>query len=319
MNMRWTFCLLGLLPQLALAAQLLVLNKSEATLSFIDTDSGKTLATIETGQGPHEIELASDGKTAFVANYGAQTDGNTISVVDVRARKELRRIDLGELKRPHGMTIAGGQLYFTAEGAQKIGRLDTNAERVDWMFATEQDGVHMVLAGSSGNVLYTTNIQSNTVSVIERNADGDWAQTLIAVGEGPEGLDLSPDGRELWVAHSRDGGVSIIDVATRNVVETIDAGTRRSNRLKFSRDGKTVLISDLGAGGLVAVDTSSRTVRARTNLGRAPTGILIPPTGNRAYVALSGENRIAVIDVASLEVVESIVTGAGPDGMAWVP
>jgi YVTN family beta-propeller protein len=311
--------LLGLVPALACAAQLLVLNKGEATLSFIDTESGKTVETIATGQGPHEIELSSDGKTAFVTNYGAQTDGNTISVIDLVARKELRRIDLGELKRPHGMTIADGRLYFTAERAKKIGRLDAKGERVDWTFATDQDVTHMVLAAPSGDVLYTTNIQSNTVSAIERNANGEWKQTLIHVGAGPEGLDLSPDGKQLWVAHSRDGGISIIDTATKKVVDTIDAETRRSNRLKFSRDGKTVLVSDLGAGSLVAIDAVSRKVRARTNLGRAPTGVLIHPSDNRAYVALSGENRIAVVDIASLEVLESIATGAGPDGMAWVP
>ncbi|HEY8539312.1 MAG TPA: beta-propeller fold lactonase family protein [Steroidobacteraceae bacterium] len=310
---------LSLLPAIACAAQLLVLNKGEATLSFIDPESGKTQTTIATGQGPHEIELSSDGAIAFVTNYGAQTDGNTISVIDVAERKELRRIDLGELRRPHGLTTAGGQLYFTAERARKIGRLDPRGERVDWTFATDQDGTHMVLASRDGNVLYATNIQSNSVSVIERDANDEWVQTLVSVGAGPEGLDLSPDGRELWVAHSRDGGISIIDVATKKVVQTFDVGTRRSNRLKFSRDGKTVLVSDLGAGALVAIDPGSRTVRARKDLGRAPTGILIAPSGNRAYVALSGENRIAVVDIGSLEVVSSITTGPGPDGMAWVP
>src|SRR5690242_6143265 len=95
-------------PVLGSAAQLLVLYKSDATLAFIDPGSGNTSATVATGDGPHEIELSSDGKLAFVGNYGAQKPGNTLSVIDVAARTERKRVDLGELRRPHGLAFAGG-------------------------------------------------------------------------------------------------------------------------------------------------------------------------------------------------------------------
>lgn len=53
-------------------------------------------------------------------------------------------------------------------------------------------------------------------------------------------------------------------------------------------------------------------------LGRAPEGILIQPDGSRAYIAISGENRVDVLDLKTLEVADHIKTGRGPDGMAWV-
>src|SRR5688572_33398266 len=117
---------------------------------------------------------------------------------------------------------------------------------------------------------------------------------------------------------SEDGGVSVIDVAAKKVVHTITAGTRRSNRLKFSPDGRLALISDLDAGEVVIIDTKSRQVTKRIRVGRMVEGILVPPTGGRVYVAVTGENRVAAIDLQKLEVVQSIPTGAGPDGMAWV-
>lgn len=310
--------LLSIAPTFAHSAQLLVLNKSDATLSFIDPSSGKIEATIPTGEGPHEIELSSDGKLAFVGNYGARTDGNTISVVDVAARKELRRIGLGDLARPHGLTIANGQLYFTSERARKIARLDASAQRVEWTFPTDQDGTHMVLAARDGNALYATSIQSGTVSIIERGANDAWSQTLVKVGAGPEGLDVSPDGRELWIGQSRDGGISIIDTATKKVAFSFDAKTKRSNRVKFTRDGRWVLVSDLGTGELLVFDARTRTERARLPVGRGVTGILVPPTGSHAYVAVSGENEIAVLDLKSLAIAKTIATGGSPDGMAWV-
>jgi YVTN family beta-propeller protein len=130
-------------------------------------------------------------------------------------------------------------------------------------------------------------------------------------------LDLSPDGRELWTAHSGDGDVSVIDVGAKKVVHRINAKTKRSNRLKFTRDGRYALISDLDAGELVVVDAKTRAIARRLRLGSMPEGILIPPAGDRVYVAVTGENRVVAIDVNTLTIVQTIQTGRGPDGMAW--
>lgn len=306
------------LPALGLSAQLLVLNKGAATLAFIDPVSGKTSAIVATGDGPHEIELSSDGQLAFVSNYGSGTPGNTLSVIDVKARKEHKRLDLGELRRPHGLTFSDGRLYFTAEESRRIGRYDPAAQRVDWTFETGEDRTHMILASPDGATLFTTNMGSNSVSIIERASGDEWRQTRVAVGAGPEGLDQSPDGREVWVAHSRDGGISIIDVTDRKVTQTFDAKTGRSNRLKFTPDGQLVLVSDLSGGELVIIDARKRTERSRVKLGRSPTGILVAPDGRHAYVACSGENHIAVVDLKSLSVSRTIETGESPDGMAFV-
>jgi YVTN family beta-propeller protein len=175
----------------------------------------------------------------------------------------------------------------------------------------------MVLASRDGTKLFASNMGSDSISIVARDAQGEWRQTLVPVGAGPEGLDESPDGKQLWTAHARDGHVSVIDVASAKVVLTFDARTKRSNRLKFTRDGARVLISDLGAGELVVIDVAGRTQRARLPLGSAPTGILIAPDGKEAYVAVSGANRIAVVDLDALKVSRTIETGRSPDGMAW--
>jgi DNA-binding beta-propeller fold protein YncE len=105
---------------------------------------------------------------------------------------------------------------------------------------------------------------------------------VIPVGKGPEGIDISPDGTEVWTAHSRDGKVSIISVATHRVIQTLDLNTKRSNRLKFSPDGKLVLISDLEGGDLIVLDAHSRKEIKRLRLGRMAEGVLIAPDGARA-------------------------------------
>lgn len=297
---------------------LLVLDKEDNMLSIIDPATSKTVARIPTGEGPHEIAASDDGKMAFVANYGGRTPGNSISVMDLVAQKELRRVDLGTLRRPHGIVFSDGKVWFTAEQNRLIARYDPASNQIDWLLGIGQNGTHMPLFSKDRSLLFTSNIGSDSITALQRGGDPSvWNATNVSVGKGPEGGDLSPDGREYWAANSGDGTISIVDVAAKKVVQTFDIQTKRSNRLKFTLDGKLVLVSDLAGNEVVVLDASSRKEIKRLNVGRQPEGILIPPDGSHAYVAVAGEKTVAVLDVKTLEATTRIPTGNGPDGMAW--
>jgi len=309
----------ALLTAQSATGHLLVLNKEDATLAIVDPASGKVLGTVPTGQGPHELVTSTDGKIAFASNYGTgSTPGHTISMIDLASQKELRRIEVAPLSRPHGLAFANGKLYFSAEADKKIARYDPATNKIDWQFETGQATTHMVLPTKDARTIFTSNIGSDSVSMIQQGTDGQWTQTVIPVGKGPEGIDLAPNGREVWSAHSRDGGVSVIDVAARKVAQTINVGTKRANRIKLTPDGKFALISDIDTGELVVVDTATRKDVKRIALGKSPEGVLITPDGLRAFVAVNGDNHVAVIDLKTWQVSAKLSTGAGPDGMAWV-
>ena len=320
----WTTVFLGLLVAAGVpgaqraSARLLVLNKEDANLAIVDPVSGTVLGRVPVGQGPHEIVVSTDGTIAFASNYGTgPAPGRTISMIDIAAQKELRRIDVSPLSRPHGLAFANGKLYFTAEADKKIARYDPATDTIDWQFETGQATTHMVLPTKDARTIFTSNIGGDSVSAIQQGAGGAWTQTVIPVGKGPEGIDLSPDGREVWSAHSRDGGISIIDVASKKVVQTISLGTRRSNRIKLTPDAKFALVTDLDAGEVVVLAAPARKEIMRIPLGRMPEGILMPPAGGVAYVAVNGDNFIAVVDLETWQVTKKIRTGTGPDGMAW--
>ena len=301
------------------AQSLLVLNK-EGSVAIIDPATQKVLGRAPTGDGPHEVVATTDGKLAVASNYGSgQTPGHTLSVIDIASRKEMHRVDLSPLLRPHGLFAVDGKVYFTAEGSKAIGRYDPAANRVDWVLGTGQDGTHMVAMSKDHNMIFTSNIGSGTISIFERvGAADDWRQTVVPVGHGAEGFDVSPDGKELWAANAGDGTVSIVDIAGRKVIQTFPVDAKRSNRLKFTPDGKRVLISDLTNGGLIVVDVATRKEVKRLTLGRSIAGILVVPDGSRAYVAATNDNYVAVVDLKNLEVTGRISTGTGPDGMDWI-
>ncbi|HXY48831.1 MAG TPA: cytochrome D1 domain-containing protein [Terriglobales bacterium] len=331
----WLACLSGvtLWAQSTLSKALLVLAKQDQALEIVDPVTLKVMVAIPAGPDPHEVVAAPDGKLAFVSNYGGGAY-NTITVVDLLAQKPLTRVDLGALRGPHGLAYAGGKLYFTAEVNKVIGRYDPVTQTIDWVLGTGQNRTHMIVVSKNLDHIFTSNVNSGTISIIEKTSSGgfsadrtggagpeksDWDETVIQTGRGTEGFDVSPDEKELWSADAQDGTVSIIDLATKKVVRTLQANVKGANRLKFTPDGRFVLVSTLFGGGDLAVfDTSSRRELKRVKVGRGAAGILLSPEGTRAYVACSPDNYVAVIDLKTLEVVGHIDTRRQPDGLAWV-
>lgn len=333
------------------SSMLLILSKSDNTVAIVDPATLQIQARIPAGPDPHEIIASDDGKLAFISNYGGSDSAlNTISVVDLVARKALPPIDLGALRSTHGLAFAGGKLYFTAETNKVVGRYDPATQRVDWILGTGQDRTHMIAVLKNLDRIVTSNVNSGTISIIEQISQPNggsgpppgaapggpgpqgsgpppsgprltWEVTNVPAGHGAEGFDISPDGKEIWAANARDATITIIDVASKKVLRTIPVAVRGANRLKFTPDGSRVLVSGLGAGpadnSLVVLDASSGKEVKHLSLGGGAAGILMAPDGSRAYVAVSTRDKVVVVDLKTLEVTGEILPGKQPDGLAW--
>jgi YVTN family beta-propeller protein len=321
---------------------LLALSKRNHTLAIVDPATLQVIARAPVGPDPHEVIASSDGKTAYVSIYGGGRY-HELSVIDLIAQKAQPSIDTGALNGPHGLAFVGGEVWFTAEGAKAIARYDPATARVNWIMGTGQNRTHMIYVTADEKQIYTTNVASGTVTILEKVAlppmgpppgalpSGtppspslgaaqprmDWNETVIPVGKGDEGFDVSPDGREMWTANAQDGTLSIIDIASKSVTATVDAKIIGANRLKFTPDGKLVLISSLRDGNLVIYDATSHKESKRVSIGHGAAGILMDPEGARAFIACSPDNYVAILDLKTLEVTGHLDVGGEPDGLAW--
>ncbi len=347
--MKWCAVLIGglfatnlLLAQSSSESSLLVLSKRGHTLAIVDPATLKVLSKVPVGDDPHEVIASTDGRTAYISNYGGGSL-HTLAVVDLVGQKAMPAIDLDPLHGPHGLTFVGGKTWFTVEGSKAIGRFEPATQRVDWVLGTGQDRTHMIWVSADEKKIVTANVASATMTLMEltarRHGPGgppprprpagaltgpppgprgpDWEATVVKVGSGPEGFDVLGDGTTIWVANAQDGTVSVIDFASRKVIDTLAVDARGANRLKFTLDGKTALISSLGGSELVFVDVASRKVIKRLKIGTGAAGIVMQPDGTRAFVACSPDDYVAVIDLKTMEVVGKIDAGGEPDGMAW--
>ena len=296
---------------------LVVLNKADATLAIIDPANMKLVGKVPTGDSPHEVVLSADGKTAFVANYGAQTPGSSLSVIDVAMLKEIRRVDLAPLMRPHGLQVIDGKLYFTAETNRIIARYDPAANKVDWMMGTGQNGSHMIAGSADQKKFYTANIGSDSVTSFEfQNVPPAASKiTHIPVGKQPEAIDLSPDGKEVWTGLNVEGMVEIVDTAAYKSKEKININGR-PYRVKFTPDGKFVVCTMIPTKEILIIDAATRKEVKRIKLDSTPLGIVFSADGKTAFVSAGGPDVVLKVNLETGEVTGRIETGKVPDGIA---
>jgi YVTN family beta-propeller protein len=322
-----------------LGSVLLALSKHDHTLAVVDANTLKVIGRVPVGPDPHEVVASDDGSKAYVSIYGGGRY-HSLSVVDLVGMKPLAEVDTGALNGPHGLVFAGGKVWFTAEGAKAVARFDPATSAIDWILGTGQNRTHMLYVTSDEKLIYTTNVSSASVSLLEKVAlppmgpppsqpgqtppppgagqpRTDWNETVIPVGKGDEGFDVTADSRELWTADAQDGTLSIIDLASRKVTATLDAKIFAANRLKFTPDGKRALITSLRDGDLFVYDVASRKEIKRIPIGHGAAGILVDPSGTRAFVACTPDNYVAIVDLKSLTVSDHLDVGGEPDGLAW--
>jgi YVTN family beta-propeller protein len=267
------------------------------------------------------VVVSADGRTAYVSNYGTQqAAGSSISVVDIAARRELRRVDLGALRRPHGMAEVGGKLYFTSETSRSVGRLDPATDKVDWVMGTGASVSHMLVVTPDGKKVFTADMLSDTVTAMTVGAPPTPPGIAhIPTGKAPEGIGISPDGAEVWAANRADGTVTIIDAATNKVKETIPKFSQLPFRVTFTPDGRRVLIPDPVGKELIVFDAATRREAGRIRVEGDPLNAVVTPDGRRAYVTLGALNGVASVDLETMKVLARGETGKGPDGIAYAP
>jgi len=200
-----------------------------------------------------------------------------------------------------------------------VARYDAATNAIDFISGSGAEVTHMIVVAPGEKTLYTANIGSNSVSVFDlSNSPRNIVLKQIAVVQGPEGIDLAPDGSELWVAsRAPNGGISIVDPKSRTVAQTLPTATKLANRVKFTVDGKFVLVSDPGANVVLVFDAATKEIIKSVAMSEGPSGILMAPDGKRAFVACAGAKKVAVIETTSFSVTHEIDTGNVPDGLAY--
>lgn len=294
---------------------LIVANKQAASASVIEVGTGKTLATLPVGNGPHEVAVSRDGRWAVVTNYGAQTPGNSLTVLDLSTLTVARTIDLGEYRRPHGAQFIGSsmQVAVTSEVSRMLVIVDAAAGSVVNIVPTNAPGSHMVGVTWDGTRAWTANIGDGSVSEIDLR-EGKLLRQL-PVSTRTEGIGVAPDGKSVWVGSNDQHTVSVVDPGEGKVAVVLPS-PGFPYRVSMSPDGRYAVVPQPEGGAVRIFDIATRKELGAVSIAGEPVGTAVSGDSKFAYVSLQGTNEVAVVDLEKRVEVKRFPSGAGPDGIA---
>ena len=324
-----------LLVPVAHGATLAVANKAEATVSLIDLGSGDVVATLATGEGPHEIGISPDGRFALVTNYGTRDrGGNSLTLIDIRAAGVVKTIDLGEYGRPHGVEwLDDESAAVTVESSKALIVVDVGREKVTQSIGTDQEISHMVALDPERGRAYTANIGSGSVTVLDLGKG--TRETNITTGDGAEGIAISASGEHIWVTNRGADTITILDADT---LETAGEIGSEGFPIRATATPKgQVLVTRARAGDLAiydaatfeelrvvtfdlgSMDVEERLFGDRFGDSSVPIGVIADDEGEVAWVAHANADVITEIDLATGEIIRMLRAGKEPDGMGFSP
>ncbi len=329
------------LPLVTLAADiparaLLGLSKIDGMLSIVDPASLTVLAKVKTGADPHEL-LSPDGKTVYVTNYGGGPGGypstllSQIDIIDIREQKLIQSLDTSPLLGPHGLSWVNGKMYFTAQASKAIARYNPDLKKVDWILGTGMTFTHFIKVSPDEKTIVTINVdpgpgsETGSISVFRYTKEhpqhflpvnmkpsdtgDDWTHTVIPLGVGVEGLDISPDFSEAWTADLQ-GNIYIVDIKKGTLAAKLNAGLIGGHRLAFAEGGKYVALVSILAndgtpdnskpeqmGRLQVWASATRTKVGDIRIGCQGAGMLADNVEHRVFVSCTPQDVVRVVKI----------------------
>jgi DNA-binding beta-propeller fold protein YncE len=309
-----------------------VSNMNDNTATILDAATGRTLATLSTGEGPHEVAVSHDGRRAMVSDYGVRgKPGHTLTFIDVEKLDTIRTIDLHDYQRPHGMVFLPGDtlLAVTSEVSRAVLIVDVRSGAVVAARPSSGRGTHMLGLSSRGDHVVMGNISDGTITVL--NPLGADSGRVIRVAAQPEGVAISPDGAFAWAGSNRDSVVLVVDLNAGVVVDTL-RGFGLPYRMAVAPDGRTAVVTDPVKASVRVFDAVTRRQRFDIAVPRdslvptaevagspSPEGVTISRDSRWAFVTLQGRNRLATIDLSRGVIVSLAPIGNWSDGVGFSP
>jgi len=181
--------------------------------------------------------------------------------------------------------------------------------------------------------VYVTNERSGDLTVIDGRTDA--VVEAIPLGKRPRGVQVSPDGRWLYVALSGSpiagpgvdekslpppdktaDGIGVVDLRSRRLVRTL-RGVSDPEEFALNKDGSRLYVASEDTGTLVVFETGTGQMLESIPVGTEPEGVALSPDGHWIYATSEAENQVAVIDTRDDSIKARIPVGARPRAIVF--
>ena len=267
---------------------------------------------IDTSRRPRDLHFNKDHTLLYVACG----DDDSIDVIDVATLKVVDSIPTGPSPEMFTFSPDESQILVSNEEDSVLEMIEVASKTVVDRVPTgaEPEGV---INSVDGKYIFVTSEVADMVHVVDREKAA--VVKNIVVGTRPRRFVVTPDGSELWVSDELSSEVHVIDIATLAVKDDltfIPPGFRPEDvtpvGMTITKDGSKVLITLGRANHLAIIDAKTRKVLSYVLVGSRAWDVDLSSDEKTAYVTNGLSDDITIVDMASMEPVQSLPVGRTP-------
>lgn len=311
------------------SGKLYIVSKVSRDVQVFNLFTGKEITEVSIDMLSHEAITTVDQKNVVLTNYDSK-DGNTIKVINTKTNKLKKTVILKKNILANGIAAypEPDKVAVIDYVKNALFVLNIKTDSIEKQIETKGNKSHLVVIHPHKLIAYVTNINSGSISVIDLNKNE--VVKIINCGIGRKGIDITPDGSEIWVTNTKLNTITIIDTASYKIIKSLESEDEPI-KLKFSVDAKFCLITNALEGTITVYDQQTKKkikkiiLRGKKTLSDRilyhtprPVNILMHPNGLYAFVSNSNANKIEILDMKTFKIVSTIGTGKVPDALAFV-
>ncbi|MEV0901605.1 beta-propeller fold lactonase family protein [Actinoplanes sp. NPDC049802] len=300
-------------PAAVVAGTVWVANEGGHSLSVIDAATNTVVTTVEGIDEPHNVQVGPDGTRVYAVSGHA----NTVAALDAATYRLADTAATGAGPAHVVLTPDGQKTYVANYDAGTVSVYRTDLAPAGTV--TVGGGPHGLRPSPDGTTVVVANLKAGTVDLIDTRTDTKTA--AVPVGGPVVQVAVSPDNRYAYASVAQPPSIVRIDLQTRATTGRV-AVPAVPAQVYLTPDGHTLLSADQGSQdnpgtALSVIDTAGMTKAASINTGSGPHGVVIDPTGQRAWVTNVYDATVSVIDLPSRTTVATIKVGEQPNGISY--
>ncbi len=285
-------------------------------VSIINAENNSVAANIQVHRRPVSIDVDASGERAYVANAGS----NTISVLDLKARREIAAIGAGEEPVQAEPSPDGKTVVVPNRRGNSVSLVDPAMRGVRAYFTGCPGASDAVVLPDSSKAFVACSDGHQVMAIAlakpeAHPAQPDRLEAMLDVGRGPVQLALKPDGGELFVSNSQSNSISEVVTTTNDVGGAYLMGDNPVRGL-VSRDNSLLYVANLRSQEVTIYSIDDGKRAGSIHVGDGPSAMAFSAAGHLLFVVDARSGDVAVVRTAARSLFTMLPAGRGPNAIA---
>ena len=300
-------------------------NQNSNTVSVVDADKREVVGAIVLGYpasdpaifhplyngdiNVHGINYDPvNGKLAVVS-----TTSNSVALIDASKAVVERKAYVGRNPHEPRFTKNGKEIWITVRGENYVVILDAHTLHEKSRIILDE-GPGMVAFSSDGKIAYVSSSFDSNFWIIDA-CSRKILKTLIMPSRFSPFLNITNDGREVWVTHKDVGMVTRVDTRSHQIIESFKTGPI-TNHLAFSDSLSFVTVGGENKIKVYSISQANRATLIKEIItDNLPHGIWYHSGRNEVYVTSELSNTMHILNVKTLEIEKTLSIGERPQAL----